>query len=253
MAKAITSKTESLTVRLPVDLMADIRDEAKETDSSIASVVIKRARPEASEKAGPPVVYFLRAGEDGPVKIGWSTKLASRISGIQTGSPVKLLLLRTIECEPWVESWFHGQFLERRLVGEWFEFDDAMLTLTPPQEKPGTVCFRRIGPPLRLRSMRISDEMWKDWQTRASADNTSVTAMIIASLSDDRDQSAEIAILKQTLEAQAQKIQRLDVEKATRVAGTLMGNPIMKDPVPRNLTGNVESRLKPTKGKANTT
>ncbi len=75
-------------------------------------------------------VYFIRAGKDGPVKIGWSKNVNSRISSIQTSNHGDIVLLRSIECDKIGESIFHYFFCDNRIRGEWFEYDERMLDIT---------------------------------------------------------------------------------------------------------------------------
>lgn len=82
------------------------------------------------------MIYFIRTGLDGPVKIGWSKNVPERQRIIQPTVPVELILLRTIDAERWVEHWLHQHFSSYRLLGEWFSFDSAMLTIIPPAIKP---------------------------------------------------------------------------------------------------------------------
>lgn len=42
-------------------------------------------------------VYFVQAGEAGPVKIGWATDPRARIADLQTGHYEPLRLIRIIE------------------------------------------------------------------------------------------------------------------------------------------------------------
>lgn len=59
-------------------------------------------------------------GGGGCIKFGRATNVKSRFSGIQTGSPVKLVLLGSVFV-PWeVEPEIHGYLKEHRSHGEWF-------------------------------------------------------------------------------------------------------------------------------------
>lgn len=95
------------------------------------------------------MIYFARAGSDGPVKIGWSKNVTSRIAFIQPTMPIAINILRVIDAEPWVERWFHQRFSHLRLMGEWFTFDAAMLMLVQPTERPILPPLKR-GRPLTL-------------------------------------------------------------------------------------------------------
>ena len=68
-------------------------------------------------------VYFISAEhDDWPVKIGFTEKLNTvRISGLQTGSPRKLVMLASIPGTYQAERALHRQFSAQRLTGEWFE------------------------------------------------------------------------------------------------------------------------------------
>ncbi len=76
------------------------------------------------------MIYFIQHGKDGPIKISYTTDdstFHSRLSILQTGSPVELMPLgigrgaRSDECE------LHQLFAEEHIRGEWFHPDDALL------------------------------------------------------------------------------------------------------------------------------
>lgn len=66
-------------------------------------------------------VYFIRSGEDGPLKIGWTVDPQKRLEQLQTGSFVRLFILGTIEGSAGGESAFHRRWANYRIRGEWFE------------------------------------------------------------------------------------------------------------------------------------
>lgn len=176
-----SQKTTTVGVRVPNETLGEWQGDAQQLGMPISGYVLARAQSGAVEVSGSvvgPVVYFIQAGEGGPVKIGWSQKLSSRIATLQTGSPVKLSLLRTVVSEPWAENWYHQEFDEQRLIGEWFTFDDRMLSLDAPAEKPTLPGRRRSI--LKPRSIKISDTVWEGWQAMAST--AGVTALIVRSV-----------------------------------------------------------------------
>jgi Meiotically up-regulated gene 113 len=66
-------------------------------------------------------VYFLQAGHDGPIKIGWSADVRSRMSMLQTGQPHELRLLLLLEGgDQKTEKVMHRRFAASHLRGEWF-------------------------------------------------------------------------------------------------------------------------------------
>ncbi|WP_122049881.1 GIY-YIG nuclease family protein [Asaia bogorensis] len=76
-------------------------------------------------------VYIVRAGADGPVKIGFTTSPTTRFSAIGTSNAAGLSLLRLIEGSRATERWFHQAFDHQHIRGEWFSFDADMLTAIP--------------------------------------------------------------------------------------------------------------------------
>src|SRR5690606_777208 len=72
-------------------------------------------------------VYFIQAGEDGPVKIGWAADPVARLGELQVGNHLELRIIRTIDGPPIAERVLHDYFGHRRIRGEWFSFDQEML------------------------------------------------------------------------------------------------------------------------------
>ena len=77
----------------------------------------------------PGIIYFIQMGESGPIKIGATTSIESRLSGLQTGNPEKLRVLLTMDTVKMKESEanLHSRFRYQRLEGEWFKPDDFLL------------------------------------------------------------------------------------------------------------------------------
>lgn len=65
------------------------------------------------------LVYFIRDGEDGPIKIGRTNNLAHRLGILQTGNPRTLTVLAVTRAH--AEKDLHYQFWDHRIRGEWFE------------------------------------------------------------------------------------------------------------------------------------
>lgn len=75
----------------------------------------KRARRPES------LVYFIQAGEDGPIKIGTTGDLESRLNTLQAGSPARLHVLATVRDQgSTFERRLHLRLKAYRLRGEWF-------------------------------------------------------------------------------------------------------------------------------------
>src|ERR1043166_2341981 len=92
-------------------------------------------------------VYFIRVGQDGPVKIGRANNPTQRLIDLQVSHYEELRLIRTVPGNKGVERWMQQRFAADRIRGEWYRFDPAMLTAGPPEcpaDKPG----RKNTPPL---------------------------------------------------------------------------------------------------------
>lgn len=76
-------------------------------------------------------VYFIRAGDDGPVKIGVAQDPDRRLREMQIGSPVLLTIIRVTEGHHDTEKWLHRHFAAQRQRGEWFTYCDEMLSVDP--------------------------------------------------------------------------------------------------------------------------
>jgi hypothetical protein len=72
-------------------------------------------------------VYMIRAGANGPVKIGFGTNATRRVDELQTGHAETLTVLRLIDGDRAFESALHRHFAPLRLRGEWFAYADEML------------------------------------------------------------------------------------------------------------------------------
>jgi len=87
------------------------------------------------------MIYFLRSGYDGPIKIGkvnmnerrhlhlQEEAVQNRIKLLQTGNPERLLLLKTVRSiDVGVsESELHKNFFHLNIHGEWFAPEKELL------------------------------------------------------------------------------------------------------------------------------
>lgn len=69
------------------------------------------------------IVYFLRVGDDGPVKIGFTShsEPSKRIGELQAGCPWPLNLIGFVAGRKPHENWLHEKLLAHRMTNEWFE------------------------------------------------------------------------------------------------------------------------------------
>jgi hypothetical protein len=77
--------------------------------------------------SGASVVYFVQAGDAGPIKIGTTDDLRTRVAALQTAHYEELRLLGTTPGGPAIERAWHGRFGDDRLRGEWFRPSVALV------------------------------------------------------------------------------------------------------------------------------
>jgi hypothetical protein len=94
------------------------------------------------------MVYFLQAGTNGPVKIGYvngRTRLVNRIEVLQCGNAEKLRLIGVLDPAGYkTESWLHGLFAEERIRGEWFNPHPDILKAANKNHKLNEEIFAAI-------------------------------------------------------------------------------------------------------------
>lgn len=73
-------------------------------------------------------VYFIQAGNGGPIKIGRSNSPTDRLTTLQTSHSEELVLLAVTKGGERLEKSLHMKFKQHRLRGEWFEPSPAILS-----------------------------------------------------------------------------------------------------------------------------
>lgn len=81
-------------------------------------------------------IYFVRASETGPVKIGFSTGYAKRIASLGTNHHEKLHLVGLIVGTQKDEQRLHKQFAKYRIRREWFKVEGALKQFLAKLPKP---------------------------------------------------------------------------------------------------------------------
>lgn len=74
---------------------------------------------------GEPIIYFL-AGDDGFIKIGFTTNLRKRLRSLRTGSPKQLRIRLTIPGTRDDERELHRRFAAHQERGEWFRLAEPI-------------------------------------------------------------------------------------------------------------------------------
>ena len=96
-------------------------------------------------------VYWIRAGEAGPIKVGYAINPAARLKLLQTGSYLPLSLIRVESGDRTTEAALHQHYRLKRVHGEFFMLteDDVAVDLSilfaPSNKIAGKV--RRINDP----------------------------------------------------------------------------------------------------------
>jgi hypothetical protein len=65
-------------------------------------------------------VYFVQAGEDGPIKVGWTANPPRRFAVLQSNHYEELRILGTYRGSRADEALLHLELAEHRIRGEWF-------------------------------------------------------------------------------------------------------------------------------------
>jgi hypothetical protein len=65
-------------------------------------------------------IYFVQAGNHGPIKIGITDNVRRRLKSLQSSSPEPLRLLFSFNGSEVIESALHQKFSSCRMHGEWF-------------------------------------------------------------------------------------------------------------------------------------
>lgn len=75
-------------------------------------------------------LYFIRRGENGPIKIGVSTRIENRVRMLQTGCAEELRVLAVVEQTSDIsERKLHRRFRRFQQSGEWFSPEPELLAL----------------------------------------------------------------------------------------------------------------------------
>jgi hypothetical protein len=96
---------------------------------------------------GKQMIYFVREGLTGPIKIGFSDSTRQRVNSLRSASPNVLTCLAVMRGTRIDEYKLHQQFSDTRVQGEWF-------TATPALLKYISVNARRCGTLLPYKTER---------------------------------------------------------------------------------------------------
>ena len=157
------------------------------------------------------MVYFIQSGDDGPIKIGFATEVASRLSELQTGCPAKLHLLGKVRGSMQLEKDLHALFAGLRISGEWFRPDPSIFEKINELKK-------QFGEALsleeRARSFREGRTDWGKDATHSTLPPRHVIVRIAAAANAD-ERTVRRVLLGETVKGYVRE--RIDI--AIKAAG----------------------------------
>lgn len=113
-----------------------------------------------------PHVYFVRAGVEGPIKIGWTRyQVEDRMARLQRFSPEPLHLIGARPGSVADEQHLHRFFERQALGGEWFTPSDDLLLVATGKAWPDLPALE-LKPNASVDPNDV-DMTPRDWRTRA--------------------------------------------------------------------------------------
>lgn len=103
-------------------------------------------------------VYFVQAGDGGPIKIGYATDVAARLSKIQADNAADIKLLLVLGGDFELERELHQCFASANIRGEWFhpvrDLLDTIELNTPPAAAPPMTAYVLPDVPRHVEILR---------------------------------------------------------------------------------------------------
>jgi hypothetical protein len=106
--------------------------EKQEREAAKQAKLEARSATDTKPKKGH--IYFIQQGENGAIKIGYSTDPEKRLRTLRTASPYPLQMRLVIEGSKKLEKELHDKFADCQLDGEWFEATDVLLRFMEEQQ-----------------------------------------------------------------------------------------------------------------------
>lgn len=116
-------------------IMARVADSSPEFPSYLVGRFVRFNPEEVREfylrwrSAQPEWIYFVQAGDGGPVKIGRAVNVKHRLAELQTAHYEDLRLLVAVQGTVFDERRLHREFQQARIRGEWFHPVAPLLAL----------------------------------------------------------------------------------------------------------------------------
>lgn len=102
-------------------------EEQKAAEMQKQSAVEKR-KETIFKNEYPGFVYFIQGKSGGPIKIGYTTDLESRLKTLQTGFPDTLTILCSVHGKTNDETLYHQKFEKLWVRGEWYRPEEPLLS-----------------------------------------------------------------------------------------------------------------------------
>lgn len=134
-------------------------------------------------------IYFVQAGEGGPIKIGQSEKPEKRIRELAIGVPHQLLPLGILDGGSGDEADLHVQFAAAHVMGEWFSPVPEILDFIKEKAKPFPRHLKGKRSNVRRRDVRslyvpIDSRIYDDFAAVIETESGSVQDAVQEAISD---------------------------------------------------------------------
>jgi hypothetical protein len=124
------------------------------------------------------MIYFLQSPEGGPVKIGTSLRLSSRLKTLGKEQGQALQVLGITKGEQRREKELHGRFAHLRIQGEWFQPGPELLRFIRRSSQPWDGADECPGERKSITTLKGSAE-WGAWLERlAEFDRNTIVGLI---------------------------------------------------------------------------
>lgn len=144
---------------------------------------------------GAVTVYMIRAGQSGPIKIGWALSPTQRLETLQTANHETLTIMRLFLGAEAEEMALHKRFSNLHIRGEWFRFATEMMGDVGLAETSLRECDRAQDPLFDQIPAGCKKSAWKAavrvFQRRAKLLDEPLTPMEIY----DRRMSDDIILI----------------------------------------------------------
>lgn len=112
------------------------------------------------------MIYFVRAGDDGPIKIGTTTQLTIRLAGLKYDPVAEgrdIILLAVMDGGRSVEKSLHRRFSHLRIKGEWHSAADDLLEYIASEGKSVDPDSDELGQ-VTILAYKANDQVFEEFK-----------------------------------------------------------------------------------------